>query len=70
MCRDGPEEPSVVKARAGLFWLQKTETVQDENVDGAYGLVINGHSLVKTFFMLFPVVSIYVLKLENVSYFL
>uniref|UniRef100_A0A8D0AMP2 Phospholipid-transporting ATPase n=1 Tax=Sander lucioperca TaxID=283035 RepID=A0A8D0AMP2_SANLU len=38
-------EPSVKKARAGLFWLQKTETVQDEKVDGDYGLVINGHSL-------------------------
>uniref|UniRef100_A0A8C4GYR7 Phospholipid-transporting ATPase n=1 Tax=Dicentrarchus labrax TaxID=13489 RepID=A0A8C4GYR7_DICLA len=39
------EGPSVIKARAGLFWLQRTETVQDEKVDGDYGLVINGHSL-------------------------
>lgn len=47
MCCTSPDEPSVVKARAGLLWLQKTETVQDEKVDGDYGLVINGHSLVK-----------------------
>uniref|UniRef100_M3ZWN1 Phospholipid-transporting ATPase n=1 Tax=Xiphophorus maculatus TaxID=8083 RepID=M3ZWN1_XIPMA len=35
----------VIKARAGLFWLQKTQTVQDEKVNGEYGLIINGHSL-------------------------
>ncbi|XP_026153607.1 phospholipid-transporting ATPase ID-like isoform X1 [Mastacembelus armatus] len=45
MCPDAAEEPSLVRSRAGLFWLQKTETMQDEKVDGEYGLVINGHSL-------------------------
>ncbi|KAI3362007.1 hypothetical protein L3Q82_012342, partial [Scortum barcoo] len=45
MCPEAPEEPPVVKGRAGLFWLKKTETVQDEKVDGEYGLIINGHSL-------------------------
>ncbi|XP_037547990.1 phospholipid-transporting ATPase ID [Nematolebias whitei] len=45
MCPEAAEEPSVMEARAGLFWLQKTKTVQDEDVDGDYGLVINGHSL-------------------------
>ncbi|XP_037835359.1 phospholipid-transporting ATPase ID [Kryptolebias marmoratus] len=45
MCPEAAEEPSVIKARAGLFWLQKTETVRDEKVDGDYGLIINGHSL-------------------------
>ncbi|XP_076614179.1 phospholipid-transporting ATPase ID [Chaetodon auriga] len=45
MCPESAAEPSVKKARAGLFWLKKTETVQDEKVDGEYGLVINGHSL-------------------------
>ncbi|XP_061657122.1 phospholipid-transporting ATPase ID-like isoform X1 [Syngnathoides biaculeatus] len=39
------ETPVVAKARAGLFWLQKTETVHDDKVNGEYGLVINGHSL-------------------------
>uniref|UniRef100_A0A671VYY4 Phospholipid-transporting ATPase n=1 Tax=Sparus aurata TaxID=8175 RepID=A0A671VYY4_SPAAU len=34
-----------VELRVGLFWLEKTETVQDEKVDGDYGLIINGHSL-------------------------
>ncbi|XP_019216813.1 phospholipid-transporting ATPase ID [Oreochromis niloticus] len=45
MCPEAAEEPSVIKSRAGLFWLKKTETVQDEKVDGDYGLIINGHSL-------------------------
>ncbi|XP_030599121.1 phospholipid-transporting ATPase ID-like [Archocentrus centrarchus] len=45
MCPDAAEEPSVIKSRAGLFWLKKMETMQDENVDGDYGLIINGHSL-------------------------
>uniref|UniRef100_A0A3B3YG00 Phospholipid-transporting ATPase n=1 Tax=Poecilia mexicana TaxID=48701 RepID=A0A3B3YG00_9TELE len=45
MCPESAEEPSVTKARAGLFWLQKTETVQDEQVEGDYALIINGHSL-------------------------
>ena len=52
MCPDAPDEPSVIKSRAGLFWLQKTETVLDEKVDGDYGLVINGHSLVRKGFCL------------------
>ncbi|XP_056146769.1 probable phospholipid-transporting ATPase IM [Lampris incognitus] len=45
ICPDAREEPVVVKDRAGLFWRLKTETVEDEKVDGEYGLVINGHSL-------------------------
>ncbi|CAG5867257.1 unnamed protein product [Menidia menidia] len=45
MSPDSAEEPSVVRARAGLFWLEKTETLQDEKVDGDYALIINGHSL-------------------------
>ncbi|XP_040053662.1 putative phospholipid-transporting ATPase IM [Gasterosteus aculeatus] len=45
MCPEVAEEPTVIKARAGLFWLQKTERVEDEKVDGDYGLIINGHSL-------------------------
>ncbi|KAM4532174.1 phospholipid-transporting ATPase ID-like [Fundulus diaphanus] len=45
MCPGAAEEPTVIKARAGLLWLQKTQTVLDENVDGEYGLIINGHSL-------------------------
>lgn len=47
MCPEGADEPAVIKSRAGLFWLEKTATVQDEKVDGEYGLVINGHSLVR-----------------------
>uniref|UniRef100_A0AAX7TLR6 Phospholipid-transporting ATPase n=1 Tax=Astatotilapia calliptera TaxID=8154 RepID=A0AAX7TLR6_ASTCA len=45
MCPEAAEEPTVIKSRVGLFWLKKTETVQDEKVDGDYGLIINGHSL-------------------------
>ncbi|XP_011471529.1 phospholipid-transporting ATPase ID isoform X1 [Oryzias latipes] len=45
MCPDAAEEPSVIKARAGLFWLKKTQTVQDEKVNGEYAMLINGHSL-------------------------
>ncbi|XP_034458538.1 phospholipid-transporting ATPase ID [Hippoglossus hippoglossus] len=45
MCPEAADEPSVVRARAGLFWSHKTESVQDEKVEGDYGLVINGHSL-------------------------
>ncbi|XP_041666161.1 probable phospholipid-transporting ATPase IM [Cheilinus undulatus] len=45
MCRESANEPSVIKSRAGLFWLKKTETVHDEKVDGEYALIINGHSL-------------------------
>ncbi len=50
MCPDSADEPNVIKARAGLFWLEKTETVQDEKIEGDYGLVINGHSLVRGLF--------------------
>lgn len=50
MCPEVAEEPTVIKARAGLFWLQKTERVEDEKVDGDYGLIINGHSLVRSLF--------------------
>uniref|UniRef100_A0A1A8QH51 Phospholipid-transporting ATPase n=1 Tax=Nothobranchius rachovii TaxID=451742 RepID=A0A1A8QH51_9TELE len=45
MCPEAAEDPSVIKARAGLFWLKMTETVEDEKVDDEYGLIINGHSL-------------------------
>ncbi|XP_013765295.1 phospholipid-transporting ATPase FetA-like, partial [Pundamilia nyererei] len=45
MCPEAAEEPTVIKSREGLFWLKKTETMQDEKVDGDYGLIINGHSL-------------------------
>lgn len=48
MCPEAAEEPTVIKSREGLFWLKKTETVQDEKVDGEYGLIINGHSLVRS----------------------
>lgn len=47
MCPDAADEPSVITSRSGLCWLQKTQTVQDEKVDGEYGLIINGHSLVR-----------------------
>lgn len=47
MCPDAPEHPPVVSGRSGLFWTQKYQRVQDEKVDGEYGLVINGHSLVR-----------------------
>lgn len=46
MCPDSADEPSLVSSRSGLFWLQRTQTLQDEKVDGEYGLIINGHSLV------------------------
>ncbi|XP_029024237.1 phospholipid-transporting ATPase ID [Betta splendens] len=45
MCPDAAEEPPMTTGRAGLFWLQRTQTVKDEEADGEYGLVINGHSL-------------------------
>ncbi|XP_005729387.1 phospholipid-transporting ATPase ID-like [Pundamilia nyererei] len=45
MCPKAAEEPSVTTSRGGLFWVEKMETVQDEKVDGEYGLIINGHSL-------------------------
>lgn len=52
MCPGAAEEPAVTKARAGLFWLKKTETVQDETVEGDYALIINGHSLVYIYIFL------------------
>uniref|UniRef100_A0A3P9MY19 Phospholipid-transporting ATPase n=1 Tax=Poecilia reticulata TaxID=8081 RepID=A0A3P9MY19_POERE len=45
MCPGSVEKLKVIKARAGLFWLQKIQTVPDERVDEEYGLIINGHSL-------------------------
>ncbi|XP_072309752.1 phospholipid-transporting ATPase ID isoform X2 [Eucyclogobius newberryi] len=45
MCPDAPDVPVVDKSRAGLFWLQTKCSVPDEQVDGQYGLIINGHSL-------------------------
>ncbi|CAK6954741.1 phospholipid-transporting ATPase ID-like [Scomber scombrus] len=45
MCPEAADQPIVKEARAGLFWLQKTVSVEDEKVDGEYALVINGHSL-------------------------
>lgn len=48
MCPEAAEEPSVTTSRGGLFWVEKMETVQDEKVDGEYGLIINGHSLVRS----------------------
>lgn len=45
MCPESADEPSVERSRSGLFWMKKTETVQDEKVDGDYALIINGHSL-------------------------
>nr|XP_015831762.2 phospholipid-transporting ATPase ID [Nothobranchius furzeri] len=45
MCPEAAEKALVIKARGGLFWLKKTETVEDEKVDEEYGLVINGQSL-------------------------
>lgn len=50
MCPGAAEEPTVIRSRAGLFWLEKTKTMQDEKVDGEYGLIINGHSLVRRAF--------------------
>ncbi|XP_076016071.1 phospholipid-transporting ATPase ID-like [Genypterus blacodes] len=45
MCPGSSDEPEVTRCRAGLFWMEKTQSVKDEKVDGEYGLVINGHSL-------------------------
>ncbi|XP_034047826.1 phospholipid-transporting ATPase ID-like [Thalassophryne amazonica] len=45
MCPGATQEPLVRTVRAGLFWLKKSQTVHDEEVDGEYGLIINGHSL-------------------------
>lgn len=46
MCPESADEVTLKKSRSGLLWLEKTQTVEDEKVDGEYGLVINGHSLV------------------------
>lgn len=51
MCPDAPEAPTVNKSRAGLFWLKSTHYVPDEKMEGEYGLIINGHSLVSLFFL-------------------
>ncbi|KAM9820172.1 phospholipid-transporting ATPase ID [Neosynchiropus ocellatus] len=45
MIPGAPETPKVTQSRSGLFWSQKTQMVHDEEVQGEYGLVINGHSL-------------------------
>uniref|UniRef100_A0A3B3ZMG9 Phospholipid-transporting ATPase n=1 Tax=Periophthalmus magnuspinnatus TaxID=409849 RepID=A0A3B3ZMG9_9GOBI len=45
MCPDAPDKPVLNKSRAGLLWLQTTQNVPDDKVDGEYGLIINGHSL-------------------------
>ncbi|XP_077398687.1 phospholipid-transporting ATPase ID-like [Vanacampus margaritifer] len=45
MCQTAANEPNVTKARTGLLWMQKTETLHDDQVDGEYALVLNGHSL-------------------------
>jgi len=50
MCPGAAEEPTVIKGRAGLFWMEKTERVEDEKTEGEYGLIINGHSLVGRLF--------------------
>ncbi|XP_075885168.1 phospholipid-transporting ATPase ID-like [Nelusetta ayraudi] len=39
------DEPKISKSRSGLLWLQEIQTVEEEKVDGQYGLIINGHSL-------------------------
>lgn len=44
MSPDSPDEPPYMKRRI----MGKTpQVVMDEEVDGEYGLVINGHSLVR-----------------------
>lgn len=40
------DEPPIVKSR---FFNKKSQVVEDEKVEGDYGLVINGHSLVREF---------------------
>ncbi|RXN36240.1 phospholipid-transporting ATPase ID-like protein [Labeo rohita] len=40
------DEPPIVKSR---FFSKKSQVVEDEKVEGDYGLVINGHSLVREF---------------------
>lgn len=48
------DEPKVSKSRSGLLWLHETQTVEEEEVDGHYGLIINGHSLVSQDTLGFP----------------
>lgn len=65
MCPEAADQPVVKEARAGLFWLQKTVTVDDEKVDGEYALIINGHSLVRELLSgtsLFPVAAESIIK--------
>lgn len=57
MKEDSPDEPPLHKS--GLLG-KKTEVVEDEVVEGEYGLVINGHSLVRAQPMLLFIVYVYV----------
>uniref|UniRef100_A0A8C7XSL3 Phospholipid-transporting ATPase n=1 Tax=Oryzias sinensis TaxID=183150 RepID=A0A8C7XSL3_9TELE len=45
MCPQAAAMPSMKKSHGGLFWLTKTKYLQDDKVDGEYGLIINGSSL-------------------------
>ncbi|XP_023816458.1 phospholipid-transporting ATPase ID isoform X4 [Oryzias latipes] len=45
MCPQAATTPSMKKSHGGLFWLTKTKYLQDDKVDGEYGLIINGSSL-------------------------
>ncbi|KAM6984841.1 phospholipid-transporting ATPase ID [Aplochiton taeniatus] len=45
MSPGGPEEPTVRRGMGGLFGCTRTEMVEDQEVDGVYALIINGHSL-------------------------
>ncbi|KAA0703813.1 Phospholipid-transporting ATPase ID [Triplophysa tibetana] len=42
MSPESGDEPPIMKSR---LWGKKSQVVEDEKVDGEYGLVINGHSL-------------------------
>ncbi len=44
MSPESGDEPPIEKNR---FLGKKSQVVEDEKVDGEYGLVINGHSLVR-----------------------
>lgn len=44
MSPESGDEPPMEKSR---FLGKKSQVVEDEKVDGEYGLVINGHSLVR-----------------------
>ncbi|XP_075885169.1 phospholipid-transporting ATPase ID-like [Nelusetta ayraudi] len=39
------DDRKVSRSCSGLLWLKATQTVEEEQVDGQYGLIINGHSL-------------------------